>query len=132
MRRVSRINILAKVENKQPHSPANDLSRESNEDRFFKRIFLSPAVTLLLILSILTFGSVTAADEQFTIIGAVYNLARNQLSVKTPRGSFMIPPDDRTTVKDKTYGNLSAFKIGDEVSVRCRPDASGKPVAMKI
>src|SRR5438046_1339596 len=52
MRRVLRINILAKVENKYPHSPANDLSRESNEDRFFKRIFLSPAVTILLILSI--------------------------------------------------------------------------------
>jgi multiple sugar transport system permease protein len=43
---------LATLENLKLKPLPNDLSRESNEDRLFKRIFLSPAVTILLLLSI--------------------------------------------------------------------------------
>jgi multiple sugar transport system permease protein len=43
---------VATRENLRLKPLADDLSRESNEDRLFKRIFLSPAVTILLILSI--------------------------------------------------------------------------------
>src|SRR5260370_38733038 len=86
----------------------------------------------LLILSTLAFGSVTAAEEQFTIIGTVYKVAHNQISVKTPRGFFLIPADDETeVVKDKTHRNLSPLKIGDQVSIHCRNPAV-KLIAAKI
>ncbi len=84
----------------------------------------------LLILAILTFGS--AAAEESTIIGTIYKLTRNQVSVKTPRGFFTIPADDHTeTVKDKSYPGLSSLKVGDEVSVHCR-NPTGKPIATKV
>jgi hypothetical protein len=85
---------------------------------------------VLLILAILAFGS--AAAEESTIIGTVLKVTGNSISVKTPRGGFLIPVDDRTeTVKDKTYPGLSGLKVGDEVSVHCR-NPTGKPVAMKV
>src|SRR6266566_8086710 len=87
---------------------------------------------VLLILSTLAFGSVAAAEEQFTIIGTVYKVTHNQISVKTPRGFFLIPADDQTeVVKEKTYRDLSPLKIGDEVSVHCK-NPIGKPIAAKI
>jgi hypothetical protein len=85
----------------------------------------------LLVISILAFGSLATADES-TIVGTIYKLTRNQVSVKTARGSFMIPADDRTeTVKDKSYPGLSFLKVGDEVSVHCH-NPTGKPVAVKV
>jgi hypothetical protein len=85
---------------------------------------------ILLILAILTFGS--AAAEESTIIGTVLKVTGNSISVKTPRGGFLIPADDKTeVVKEKTYQDLSPLKVGDEVSVHCR-NPTGKPVAMKI
>jgi hypothetical protein len=82
-------------------------------------------------LAILTLQSVAAAEES-TIIGTVLKLTEKSISVKTPRGFFLIPADDRTeTVKDKTYPGLSSLKVGDEVSVHCR-NPTGKPVAVKV
>ena len=87
---------------------------------------------VLLILSILPFPSVGAADEESAIIGTVSKITGNSISVKTPGGSFVITADDHTeTVKDKIYHDLSPLKIGDEVSVRCHYP-TGKPVAVKI
>jgi hypothetical protein len=84
----------------------------------------------LLILPILGLGS--AAAEESTIIGTVLKVTGNSISVKTPRGGFLIPADDKTeVVKEKTYQDLSPLRIGDEVSVHCR-NPTGKPVAMKI
>src|SRR6266404_7641779 len=86
---------------------------------------------VLSILAILTLQSVAAAEES-TIIGTVLKVTRNSISVKTPRGGFLIPVDDKTeVVKDKTYQDLSPLKVGDEVSVHCR-NPIGKPIAMKI
>src|SRR6266404_3193675 len=86
---------------------------------------------VLSILAILTLQSVAAAEES-TIIGTVLKLTRNSISVKTPRGGFMIPVDDKIeVVKDKTYQDLSPLKVGDEVSVHCR-NPTGKPVAVKV
>jgi Domain of unknown function (DUF5666) len=86
---------------------------------------------VLLIVAIFTFGSVAAAEES-TIIGTVSKVTGNNISVKTPRGFFLIPADDKTeVVKDKTYQELSPLKVGDEVSVHCR-NPTGKPVAVKV
>jgi hypothetical protein len=86
---------------------------------------------ILSILVILAFGSLAAAEES-TIIGTVLKLTEKSISVKTPRGLFLIPADNRTeTVKDKTYPGLSLLKVGDEVSVHCR-NPGGKPIAAKI
>src|SRR5437868_4832975 len=87
-----------------------------------------------LALLLLTLGSLFAAvEEQFTFIGTVDKLGRNEISIKTPRGSFKIYADGKTElVKDKSYHDLSPIKIGDEISVRCQPDASGKLIATRI
>jgi hypothetical protein len=79
----------------------------------------------LAILSILACGSLAAAEEQFTIIGTVNKLAHKQISVKTPRGLFLI-------ATDTDDNSRTPLKVGDEISVRCKPDAAGKPVAVKI
>src|SRR5450432_3373564 len=87
---------------------------------------------VLLILAILAFGSVAAAEEQFAVIGTVSKVTGNSISVKTPRGVFLIPADAETeVVNDKTYRDLSPLKIGDEVSVHCKHPL-GKPIANKI
>ncbi len=44
---------MASISDIKPLSPVDDGSRESREDTIFKRIFLSPAVAILLVLSIL-------------------------------------------------------------------------------
>jgi hypothetical protein len=85
---------------------------------------------VVLILAVLAFKSATA--EESTIIGTVSKVTGNSISVKTTRGFFLIPADDKTeVVKDKTYRDLSLLKIGDEVSVHCR-NPTGKPVAVKV
>ena len=53
--------------------------------------------------------------------------------MKTPRGSFTIYAGSRTeVVKDKTFHDFSPLKVGDEISVRCEPNSSGKLVAIKL
>jgi hypothetical protein len=75
----------------------------------------------------------SATEEQFTFLGMVEKVTRNEITVKTPRGSFQIGAGDGTAIeKDRTYGDYSALKIGDEISARCRPDASGKLIAVKV
>jgi hypothetical protein len=87
----------------------------------------------VLLMLLLAFGSVAAVEELFTIIGTVDKIDPNQVFVKTSRGSFPISADDKTEVmKDKTYRDLSPLKVGDEISIRCQPDASGKLVAKII
>jgi hypothetical protein len=86
---------------------------------------------VLFSLAILAFEFAAAAEES-TIIGTVLKVTGNSISVKTPRGGFLIPADDATeVVKEKTYQDLSPLKVGDEVSVHCR-NPTGKPVAVKI
>src|SRR4051812_25439026 len=89
--------------------------------------------SFLLFLSIFAFGSFAADEEQFTIIGSIDRIARNQINVKTPRGSFPISTDEKTEVlKNKINSGVTALKIGDEIGVQCRPDASGKLAAVRI
>lgn len=79
-----------------------------------------------LALLVLSLGFLSAAvEEQFTIIGTVDKIARNQISVKTARGSFPVSIDEKTEV-------VSPLKPGEEISVRCQPDASGKLLAVKV
>src|SRR6266568_2728918 len=86
---------------------------------------------VLSVLAILVFGSAVAAEES-TIVGTVSKITGNSITVKTPRGVFVIPADDKTeVVKDKTYQDLSPLKIGDEVSVHCRNPIRNS-IAMKI
>src|SRR6266545_956588 len=84
-------------------------------------------------LLILTLGSVAAYAQESTVIGTVNRLTAGEISVKTPRATFTISADERTELlKDKTYRGFSGLKIGDEISVRCEPNGSGKLVAIKI
>jgi hypothetical protein len=88
---------------------------------------------VLLVLLSLTSGCFAADDEQFTVIGTIDKLLRNQISVKTPRGAFPIGADEKTEImKDKPYHDLSALKVGEEIAVQCKPDAAGKLVAVKF
>jgi len=85
-----------------------------------------------LTLLILAFGSLAAAEE-FTFIGTIDKLARSEISIKTPRGSFKIYADDKTELtKDRSYHDFSPVKTGDEISVRCQPDSAGKLIAIKV
>jgi len=84
-------------------------------------------------LLILTLGSVSALGQQSTVIGSIERMTGSEITVKTLRGSSTIHADGRTeTVKDKTYRDLSPLRSGDEISVRCQPDGSGKLQAVKI
>jgi hypothetical protein len=84
-------------------------------------------------LLILTLGSLSAFGQQSTVIGSIDRMTGSEITVKTLRGSFTIHADDRTeTVKDQPYRDLSPLRAGDEISVRCQPDGSGKLVAVKI
>ena len=82
---------------------------------------------VLLVAFALAVGSF-AAVEEFTLIGTVDKPSRNEISVKTPRGSFKIYANDTTElVKDTTRHDFSPLKAGDEISVRCQPDSTGNP-----
>ena len=84
-------------------------------------------------LLILTLGSVSAFGQQSTVIGSIDRMTGSEITVKTLRGSFTIHAGGRTeTVKDKTFRDLSPLRAGDEISVRCQPDGSGKLFAVKI
>src|SRR5262245_5832237 len=88
---------------------------------------------LALILSIISFGSAAAFVQDSTVIGSIERVVANDITVKTPRGSFTIHADNRTEiVEDKTYHGLSALRVGDEISARCQPNASAKPRAVRI
>lgn len=87
----------------------------------------------LALLTIISFGSLPAFGQQSTVIGTINRLADNEISVKTPRASFTIYAGDRTeVVRGKIYRGFSPLKVGDEISVRCEPNSSGKLLAVKI
>ena len=87
----------------------------------------------LLLLSIISLGSVAVFGQQSTVIGTINRLAGSEISVKTPRASFRIYAGDRTeVVKGKTYRDLSPLKVGDEISARCEPNSLNKLRAVKI
>jgi hypothetical protein len=76
---------------------------------------------------------VAAEDEQFIVLGTIENVSPNTISIKTQRGSIQIGARSATEViKDKTYRDFSALKIGDEISARCQPEASGRLVVTNI
>jgi hypothetical protein len=84
-------------------------------------------------LLILTFGVLAGFGQQSTAIGTISRLSAGDFLIKTPAGSFTIHATDRTEVlKGRTYHDLSPLKAGDEVSVRCEPDRSGKLMAVRI
>ena len=88
---------------------------------------------VLLILSILAFGSVAAFGQPSTVIGSIDRITGSNITVKTPRGSFTIHADDRTeTVKDKTHRGLPSLTVGQEISVRCEANGPGKLRAVRI
>jgi hypothetical protein len=81
----------------------------------------------------LTFGVLALFGQQSTAIGTINRLTGGEFLMKTPRGSFTIYTNDRTeVVKGQTYRDLSPLKPGDEISVRCEPDRSGKLTAVRI
>src|SRR3954453_2247770 len=86
---------------------------------------------VLLIVSTLAFGSVAAAEEKVTLIGAISRLASNQVSISTPRGIFsMSVVDNLEVVKDRIYHGLLHLRVGDEISVSCK--LIGRPIAYKL
>src|SRR5712691_7536984 len=88
---------------------------------------------VLLIFSILAFGSVAAFGQPSTVIGSIDRITGSNITVKTPRGSFTIHADDRTeTVKDKTHRGLPSLTVGQEISVRCEANGPGKLRAVRI
>src|SRR5262249_32395684 len=88
---------------------------------------------LVLILSIISLGSVAAHAQVSTVIGSIERLVANDITVKTPRGSFTIHADDRTEIlKDRTYHDLSTLRVGDEISAHCQHNASGKLRPIRI
>jgi len=88
---------------------------------------------VLLILSIISLGTPAAFGQPSTVIGSIDRITASDITVKTPRGSFTIYAGSRTeVVKDKTFHDFSPLRVGDEISVRCEPNSSGKLVAVKI
>jgi hypothetical protein len=84
-------------------------------------------------LLILTFGAFAAFGQPSTVIGTIDRISGADVLIKTQAGSFTIHATDRTEVlKGRTYSDLSPLKAGDEVSVRCEPDRSGKLMAIRI
>ena len=85
-----------------------------------------------LILSI-SLGSVAALAQPSTVIGSIDRITGSDITVKTPRNSFVIHADDRTeTLKDRTYHGISPLKVGDEISARCEANGPGKLRAITI
>ena len=86
-----------------------------------------------LVLSALTLVWPAQSQEQFTFIGTIDKVARTEISLKTPRGSFKIYADDMTElIKDKIYHDFSPVQTGDEINVQCQPGPSGKLTAVKV
>jgi Domain of unknown function (DUF5666) len=84
-------------------------------------------------LLVLTLGSVAVFAEERHVIGAIEKLTRGEMIVKMPRASLTIYADDRTeAIKGQTYRGLSPLKVGDEISVHCELNGSGKLVAVRI
>jgi hypothetical protein len=87
----------------------------------------------LSVLSALTLVSLAPCQEKFTFVGTIDKVSRNELTIRTSRGPVKMFAN-RTTevVKDKSYHDFAPLKTGDEISVQCQPDASGKLVAVKV
>ena len=100
---------------------------------FNQRVAGSSPARLTIISLVLILESLAAFAQECNVIGTVEKLARGEISVKTPRGSFAISAGQRTEViKDKPSRGFASLKAGDEVSVHCEADSSGKFVAVKV
>ena len=72
-------------------------------------------------------GSLAAFGQPATIIGTIDRLVGDEIRVKTHTKAVRVLTDARTIVSGP-----SPLKPGNEISVRCEANASGKLVAVKI
>src|SRR5438477_8384846 len=64
-----------------------------------------------------------------TVIGRVEGISGNLIHVNTGTQLLTLRNDSQTPVwKGKVFHDLPAVEIGDEISARCRKDASGQLV----
>ena len=87
-------------------------------------------------LAFVTLVTLTAFAQQLTrtsVIGTVEKVSGSEIRVNAGTQSLTFHADSNTEVwKGETYHDLSALKIGDEVSVHGTGDASGYLVASNI
>ena len=87
-------------------------------------------------LAVVTLLTLTAFAQQLTptaVFGTIERISGNQIQVKAGTHSITFHADRDTQIwKGKTYNDLSALKVGDQISVRGIKDASGKLVASNI
>lgn len=78
-------------------------------------------------LLIFALGALAAYGEQATVIGTIDSVAGNEIRVKTRTRAVTLFVEDGTVVHGP-----SPLKAGNEVSIRCQPNFSGKLIAVKI
>jgi hypothetical protein len=87
-------------------------------------------------LAIVTLVTLTAFAQQLTrtfATGTIEKISGSEIRVNTGTQSITFHADSDTEVwKGKTYRDLSALKVGDEVSVHGTRDASGELIASNI
>ena len=67
------------------------------------------------------------------LIGTIEKVFGHQIQIQSGEKSITLYADDRTTVsRDAVYHDLSPLSSGDEISVRCAADSSGKLIALRI
>ncbi len=87
----------------------------------------------LVILGLLYLAACTSEPASARLIGTIEKLAGNELQIGLGTKAVTLSADRKTEVhKGRTDHTLSALRVGDEVSVSFRKDASGKMIAVAI
>src|SRR5260370_6549796 len=100
---------------------------------------LVPPVVLVLVETIAFFQRLPGQQRSqsdhpiIPIVGSVKGLSGKAILVDGGTQATTVVSDERTEFwKGKTFHDLSSVQIGDDLSARCRADASGKLVAEVI
>jgi hypothetical protein len=98
-----------------------------------------PRVVLVLVATIAFFQRLPgqqppqSVNPIIPVIGTVKGISGNAILVDGGAQVTTVVADERTEIwKGKTFHNLSPLQIGDDLSARCRADASGRLVAEVI
>ena len=89
-------------------------------------------LTVTLVVTHNLFAQQRSASDRaiIPVVGTVKAISGSTISVD---GGAHVDTDERTEIwKGKTFHDLSPVQVGDDLSARCRADASGKVVAEAI
>ena len=87
----------------------------------------------LFFLTLAALGAFGQQPKPIVLIGVIENVADNEIHMRAGARSITLYADKGTQIQiETTYTNLSPLKAGNEISVRCRQDASGKLIANEI